>query len=267
MQVQKIPTPKLSHAKRDASEILSERENRLRLIQGLLILMLFVPMYMILHAVYEGILAILVSPDDAWMTALASSVYCIVLLLILTWITLPTLMGFLYMACEMARGEQSSLATMFRPFSAWKHYKEALLLAIFHMSGGCWLVLLLTWLHGFLRPFLDARWMPMLTAAAILLGLILMLRGFAGTAKVYFWRSYALGVRMRLRRMRAMRYGIVFFTRFLPDLLLGILSFGIFLLWDVLPRMAVAYFVYVRQIEDFEFGTEDKLPPNDKSTV
>ena len=51
-------------------------------------------------------------------------------------------------------------------------------------------------------------------------------------------------------RKRRPRGGVRFAIGFLPWILLGILTLGVMLLWEVLPSMAVAYFRYCRQLKE-----------------
>ena len=54
----------------------------------------------------------------------------------------------------------------------------------------------------------------------------------------------------------SVQFSLRFIISFLPSILLGILTLGIYLVWETLPKMAISYFCYVGQI-DLQYVADD----------
>ena len=93
----------------------------------------------------------------------------------------------------------------------------------------------------------------------VFLWLFLVLRRFPVFA-VAFDEELSIKDARRIAKEMA-RYdrlgGMRFFFAYLPRILLGLLTFGVYLLWDVLPCIGVAYFSYCKQMNDMIIGSEE----------
>lgn len=263
MTGEKRRTPGPMGAYTDAGRILALRENRLTLIEGLLLLTVLVPLHLILQSVYEMILALWIPADAILPTLVAIAVYGFLMATVLIFLTIPAILGFLHMASEMARGRETPLVEMFTPFSSGRHYADALYLSSWHFCRlGIWVFLarfcsrtiLLLMGETLLAQLLSG----FLTILVLLVCFLLSLGRFSYTARFETYAADSEQMQGSLSRRTAFRGGFSFFVSFLPWLLLGVLTLGILLLWDTLPRMAVAYFRYASQME--KMRAEETLP-------
>ncbi len=136
----------------------------------------------------------------------------VLLLLALTFlVTLPMLIGISMLASQIAMGERPTLADLFLPFSSPRAHRRALVIA----CTGLW---------SFFGAYLGVR--------------------LADVDK-----TTRRDAKTRMRR-RARFAGFRFFLFCLPRILLGILTFGSYLLWDVLPRASIAYYHYCQLLSE-----------------
>ena len=111
--------------------------------------------------------------------------------------------------------------------------------------------------------FPEELWAGFLCGVAvlieILLWLFLVLRRFAVFAAA-FYEDLSIRDARKIAKTIAKHNrfgGVRFFFAYLPRILLGILTFGVYLLWDVLPCMGVAYFSYCKQMNDMIIRSEE----------
>lgn len=231
-----------------AGAVLAANGNRIKLICLFLLLSLFLMSALLFTAAFFLLLNTLpLAPPQITMLALVT--YAIPLFLLILFWVLPFLQGILTVAYRMARYEDVPLVAVFRPFSkdqlywrhvaiSWDFFWKALILGA---------AIFLTYESGD-TLFSGNFWGGLATALAIV----------AEIAVWFFWCGRNFGLlffalqeeRMPLRSAKkkvkafwkvnpfaAFRY----FGNFLPHILLGILTLGVYLLADVLPRMVLTY--------------------------
>ena len=149
------------------------------------------------------------------------------------------------------------LAELFAPFGNRALYSRILALSY----GWLWrLVVLLCVIaatcHASSALF-DARPLPgvlcgIAVSFEILLGALWLFRSFSVTS-VVIGKEMPLAAAKKAARAASRLCptgGIRFLLSMIPHLLLGLLTFGIFLIWEVLPRMCVAYFLYCNNLSE-----------------
>lgn len=254
-EIQQKPSPAAAYAR--AGEILSRRENRLTLIEGLILLFVLLPFHLTIKSVYDLALALWIPENSIpWLVG-ASTVYGLLTAALLVFLTFPAILGFIHMAGEMVRGEDRvPLITMFYPFSSGTRYSDILYSSslLFGRVGIAPIVLntcrqLVFYYAG---DTLLTRILTGLGAILIIAGVLLWsLRHFSLTAKLDAVCEKEEPVFISVGGL-AFRNGFAFFISYVPWLLLGTVTLGILILWDTLPRMAVAYFCYVEEIDELD---------------
>lgn len=231
---------------KEAKAILGRSGNRLLLIEALAVLLLFFAMYELLHTSFSELLYFL--NLDAWGTALAQFVFYALLFSLTQFFTLPTVLGIFYMARQMYDGEETTLADLFFFFSSRRRYGKALRLSV----RFCILLFLLVILSesmylGFsflLPPTLPYALLCGFLIAVLTIGWVLLV--FVRFPRLFLALSdesvSADPAEERYgERGEGLFCGMRFLLRFLPALLLGILTFGVLLLIDTFPKMLVTY--------------------------
>lgn len=249
MKKSKTHSYDVSEAYREAKWAISGNGNRMTLISALGILMLCGMLYYCLYAALSAVAAVLMV-EESLKQILLTAVYLPLVLLLTLFLTLPLLQGFLLLARDMVRGEETELFGILRPFSQGRLYRRCLGLAF----GAVWRLGLLilcmvgtyrVTLYYFKGSLLAGLVCAMVILAELFVGLILCTRTYAA---LYFaaedGRMPLRAVRRRARELQravsqsALRY----YAYFLPRILLGLATLGIYLLADVLPMMALTYF-------------------------
>lgn len=258
--VKKTP---FSAIRRRAGELLSQNGNRLLLIKALMISLVFVSMYGMLFSAVSAVC--LLYPTNLPFTLVAVSIGCLLAVLLSVFFTCPLLLGNFWIACRVATRECAVLADLFWAFSSGRAYARALRLSwstfwrgalIYLFIGGTVYVF-----STFLPPFLPFQ---------ILCGVLVAAEAFWGLL-LYSHAFFTLYVGMRapdlpwweVKRCVQQNYptgfgrGLRFFFCYLPQMLLGALTFGLLLLADGFPKMLVAYFL---DCADAEAPTESCKP-------
>lgn len=239
----------------DAKAILGRNGNRLLLIEALAVLLLFFAMYELLHTSFSALLYFL--PFDSWGTVLAYLAFYAILFALTQFVTLPTVLGIFQMARQMYDGEETTLADLFFFFSSPKSYGKAIRLSV----RFCLLLFLLVILSeslylafsAFLPPALPYALLCGVLIAVLTIGWVLLV--FTRFPLLFFVLSGedaadCSGGECR-ERSECLFCGVRFLLRFLPSILLGVLTLGVLLFIDTLPKMLVAY-----TCECASFGTE-----------
>lgn len=266
MQNKKIGTPDFSRAWREAGAILASRGNRLILIESVILLLVSVSLYIMLYNVFFTAFAPWVWGEDAVLSVFLQVLYGVAVAALTLFVTLPSVVGGFMLAGEMERGREVMLADLFAPFSSAKRYGRALRLSwgAFWRFGLIVLAVALTLLVGKSLfpeedPALVGLVCGLLAVIEVIVGLMLCTRRFAVMAVALYGEiplSHARNAAENMARM-CRRGGAVFFFSVVPWALLGLLTVGILLLWDTLPRMLIAYFRYCRQMNDMIIRSEE----------
>ena len=261
----KHATSEFVRAYREAGQILSLRGNRLLLIEAILLSLLVVLLYSFFCDTYMVLFGFLIyEPSYLWLSIILI-VLLAVLLSLLTWLfTLPLLIGLLGLAGDVEAGHSPMLADLFAPFSSSRCYRRALALSwgAFWRFGLIVLAVSLTCTVGavfFAGSLLAGLICGVAVMVEISLGVWLVSKCFSTVAvslgndrPIRDVRRYAKGM-WRTCRMG----GALFVLHMIPRILLGLLTLGILLLWETLPRMLVAYFRYCRYMNEKTIRSEE----------
>ena len=251
--------------RRESGEILADRGNRLLLIEAWMVMALSVPLWMAVRNACDALWVSVAAPVD-----LPEELYPVLLwgvgcALLLTAI-FPLLWGVLGLAGKIERGESPVLSDVFVPFADRVSYGKAVWLSfgLLWRALGTLGVTSLTY-EGLLRYAGGSLFWGTVGGVLIVLELTLgvaLLIGWFPTAAVALWERDLSRSEIRARTSRMRRAhpfaGFYFIFGFLPWICLGILTVGIFLLADVLPRMSVGYFRYCKFMTDSLIRMEEE---------
>lgn len=239
----------VSESAETARELLSQNANRMTVIGSLLVWMMSLAIYYFLFSGI-GIIATLFYLDTGVPGFLLLLGYFVLALLYTQFAVLPLLWGVMQIAHGMARGEEVPLADIFLPFSQKKDYRRAVRLA----GGWTWRALLAVALGSLACSaailLLENGAVRFLACLGIVVT-VLFLYLFLGRRR--FWMAALLqdcpnapkrALRRRMKLAHAASPGAVFryLLYFIPRILLGIATLGIYLLAEVLPLMLLTYF-------------------------
>lgn len=250
MKAEGCKRPSLVQIRKESVRILAQKGNRLLLIQAWMLLLLSACLCGMLYTSIGLLAGIL----EVWMPLqwllpwLAGIPFCLFLVL-------PLFVGVMGLACAMSEGREALLADVFAPFSSGRQYRRALRISFSILWRFCGLLLLsaLTWkgmlLVGDGSPIYE--WIGgFLVFAEWTVGLLLVARVFPLLAISYLLPKASV---REARRMTAtfpssVYHGTVFCIGQLPSFLLGLLTVGILLLADWLPRVSVSYIRYCKTV-------------------
>ena len=238
---------RLNHAqlRRESSALLAVRSNRLLLIEALLILSAQLLLYVTLSNVI--LLPAFFTESEAVLLCLElcnrAATYAL-----LVFVTVPTAIGLFYMASEMVDGNAVAVTALFTAFSQKERYRKALSLS-WGLGWRLWLASFAVRLPFAVKRLFfaeNALLTPIcviLTVLAFACTLFLVLKHFTLIGIVVRYGEAPREARRRIGscRVRPALCGIRYWLGFLPQLALGLLTFGILWLWDTLPRMLIAY--------------------------
>ncbi len=225
-----------------AGEILSRDGNRLALIEALSVCLLFVALYTTLNYCFAA-LSLLCDP------ILIGALFGVVVYLTVRLLVAPTVLGLFYMAMQMSGGEEAVLADLFHYLGTGKRYRHALrasrpivyLLTVVIVG----IELTYTAFAMLLPPTLAHLLLCALVIAVEIVGCFLLaVRTYPRFAVAVRNETFlAQDVKREARRTcpAPVRRGCRFFGGFLAWGLLGLLTVGVLLIADTLPRMLVAY--------------------------
>ena len=254
--------PEVRSVRAEAGEILAQNGNRLLLIEAILLCLTVTVLYVTLDTAFiTGVLPLSeqLGGGDVWYVALLPLLaYGLAVGLVTILFTLPLIIGLFGLAAAMERGEEVALPDLFRPFSAMSRYFSAVRLSF----GFFWriglTVLAVSATYQLTDRFGEGRIKAALLCAffiflEIAAALLLCVRRFS--VLFFTWSRQNLSLRQSRRCAAgfckfAYSAGLRYLLGFLPWIVLSLLTFGILLLADTLPRMLVGYFRYYREIAD-----------------
>lgn len=255
-QANSLPTA--DDAARAASEVLSCRGNRLRLVEALLLTILMCSSYAVIDG--TAFVAAQMLPKTPLFSVLIPVAQYAAWLLLSLFVILPLVIGLFRMAYRMEQNRETVLAELFHSFGTSRDYGRALGLSF----GFTWRAVLLAIVIGGTYWLAERLHLPLpaIVGVAVLLvaefavGVFLMSRSFYTLAFSLREPNASLSQCRRgsARVARAFRLrGVGFLLHFLPQLLLGLLTFGILLLMHTLPSLLLAYFRFCQSdsLSDF----------------
>ncbi len=241
----------------EAGETLGKRGTRFLLMQGWIVSLLLVPIYVLLGNAFALLSALLETQYGVPFGVMAQSLSSLLEISITVFVSLPLLLGVVRLGDRAALGEDPVLAEVFASFSSPSEYKRALTLS-FDLYWRLWLILELPYLIHLAAfaviPVDFLAWICtiLLSALSAAAGVYLCLRRFFAL----FFALRPSGNAEKGRMPRSL--GARFWFSCLPHILLGLLTVGVWLLYEVLPRISIAYFQYCNHtIEDLT-QTEEK---------
>ncbi len=265
MRKQRIAPPDVFASNRRASEILASSGTRLILIEAIVLLIVAVSLHMVIVETAVAITDLLMPMGWHALDAIVYPSMILLLLLLALFVDLPLFIGFLRLAAQIEATGEGQLATLFSSFSGKRIYRRSLRLS--------WGYIAWVWLFAVAvivtcavvavslpeQPLLAGLCSGALVVVELALFLIPMMRAFPTLSIALDLRFSMRDVKARMRWVRARMpvSGWRFFLSWLPHILLGLLTFGILLIWDTLPRMAISYFVQVRRMNEMIIRSEE----------
>ena len=257
MRRKKVPSPDFSKAWRAAGVQLADSGNRLVLIGALVILLPTALPYFMLSSVRDALILLLYEHSPASGALPIMLPYTLLLLLYTLLFVFPLIVGFFRMCHRTAQAQTVTLSDVFVCFEGRASYRHSLSLSF----ALVWRLALLTAVAvvtcDLLVQYLGNDVVASLVCGLavlveVLIGLALILRRFPIWAIALDRQISCTAARRTVKQIRrhARTGGILFFLNMVPRILLGLLTFGIFLIWEVLPRMCVAYFLYCNNLSE-----------------
>ncbi len=246
----------------EAGEILSRKSNRLKLIEGLLFCFTFFIFALLLREACLQIAAVLASSQ--WAKILLSVAGGLLFWGSLLLVIGPLLVGLLQMAERMAKDDDVFLGDLFCPFASEKQYLRALIVLFplyWKFAVFCWFPNIA--FNALLSYFGESLFLiipgAIVLAALPVVWALLALRGFARLSFLLQWRMPLLAAGRANRQIAGASFsgGVSWWLRFLPRILLGFLTVGILLVFDVFPRMLISYFRYAGRMTEYPFTPEE----------
>ncbi len=252
----------LSTSVAHAKECLSRDGNRLSMILSLLFVLVSAAPYLLLYQAESLVVASLyLTPRgaDIWFAVL----YGVTAFSLTLFLILPLWQGYVRFAMAIARGNAPEVSLLLSPFGGDGAYSRALWVSASLLLRSTTAFFAATAaLHGAKTWFAESPASLLITVPLVIL---LTLGGFFWCLSLYgtaymAWEDPRMPLREVQARMRRQRkpfrtvpYRYAFC--FLPRVLLGLLTLGIYLLADVIPLMVLTY------CEDMR--ARDAQPDND----
>lgn len=254
MRKKKPNIPRFCELWKRAGDVLARKETRLTLIEALVVMMLQIMLYMVLTQTAMTAEASLGPVESVRYERFSDTVilaWLAVVSLIGAFLSFPLLVGFLRMAVRAADGEEIVVAMLFEPFSSWRSYRRAL--GLEWMLIWRWTLFLIVVLVTCVIAAIGGNvmiWMGIaLVIGEVTLFSYLYARRFF-VAAVVIRRDVSFREAKRMtKKWRGFACSNRFELHFFLWFILGLLTFGILLVWDTLPRMALIYFGYAEEME------------------
>ena len=257
MAWQKIKAPDVADARRQAGDVLAHRGNRLLLIEALIVLLIPFGLYFFLNMAFSSLSELFLAREMELPMVLLTVLYPLLLLLYTLFFTVPLIFGLLRLAHGMICEEDVVLADLFSPFFTRKGYRCAVRLSwtlLWRAAVGVLAIAAIAFLVPVAvpDPIGAVLLCGILILAVVILDLVWLLRQFPLFAVAMYQELQLPDVRRGARTLTWLcpGGGVRFFLYFVPQICLGLLTFGIFLIWEVLPRMCISYLLYCNRIHD-----------------
>ncbi len=237
--MQEKDSKSMSDIRRKSGELLSQNGNRLLLTEALLFSLSTVPAYLFFSYAFSVLWEVSAPAGIALIAMVAS--YVLLMIAFTVFVTGPLLFGLFYMAYRMVKGDRVVLGDLFYAFSASHNYRQALQVAAALVLRVCLCaaVVICTYLF-FLLVF------PNQLIMMLLCGILITAEVIGGALFCYSMHPLTFcileGCPFRESAVQRAERGFRFAAGFVLWILLGLLTVGVLLLWDTLPRMLIAYF-------------------------
>jgi len=260
MKRNRIAPPDVFESHRRASEILAASGTRLILIEAIVILAVAAASHMVIIETAEILAAAAIATGRDWIQTLVYALCTLLLSMLCIFVNLPLFIGFFRLVNEIVQTGEGKLTTLFSSFQSARLYRRSLRLSWGLFVWAILLVCSVGMLIGlFPKELLAALLCGLLAVGITALFLVPMMRAFPTLALAQDATLPMRAVRKRMCRMRTRTSisGWRFFLSWLPQILLGLLTFGILLIWDTLPRMAISYFVQIQKTNEMIIRSEE----------
>lgn len=233
--------------RRESGAILSQNGNRLTLMLALIFCLFSLGLYFVIGYAFSACLWLLEENESA-LVCLSLGAQA-VLYLFVRLLAVPLLSGLVRIADCMRRGESVSLTALFYGFSTYTRYRRTLRLTRCLMWLGYGTALLAAGTYGLFASLptvtlTTALLCALVIALEIVGAVVLSFRAYP----VLYWGVCRESLSMREVKREAHRRipsptaaGARFLLGWIHWIALGILTLGVLLLADVLPRMLVSY--------------------------
>ena len=251
-RVQGVDLPRL---RQEAGEVLWRNANRLTLILAIMVAVSPLMFYLSVWSVFHFAVLPLFPQAELFGCVLM----ILVMLCLSQFLTLPLLTGLLHMASEMESGREVILSDVFYAFSEKRNYKVALRLSY----AVLWRMVLLIAAEGCIYWLFFAlsggTLAVMLMGIPIYVGVFIL--WFRLAARSFLLPYFAMTLPEAAPRMRpyARSVGSYYWIGFFPWIVLSLLTFGILMLADTLPKMLIAYFRLCRKLNELTTQSEDLI--------
>ncbi len=263
MKPRKLQAPALSAIRDPAGECLSRSGNRFLLIEASILLLMNAAFYYLLSSLFSVLQAVFLQSGNHGGIVAAWLICGLLIALCVLFFTLPMLIGLFFLAGQIAKRETPVLSDLFAAFSTGRYRLSLALSFSFFWRAGLIFAAVFATCHTVRFFFAGSLLFGFLCGLLVLvepvLGLLWLLRRFS---LLFFVLDKGMTLEEAMRSARrtyaACRFfGAGFWLWFLPRILLGLVTFGIFLIWEVLPRMCVSYFLYCKQMNEMMNQSED----------
>lgn len=257
--------PDVSRIRREAGGYLAMRSNRMLLILATVTVLSSVLLYVALHGVYSAIMMLatpnemLVVDHTAYITGqIIYAVYIIAIWLLTLLVTVPLFFGLFYMAMQIVTGKEIVFLDVFHSFSSASAYRRAVRLSVSMLWRATLTLLIAIWTFRAAIALSGGSVAIALLGAVfivleIVVALLLSAKYFYAVYLVYTDESVSVAqarekscVITEQDRSAPIRYTV----DYLPWLILSVLTAGILLIADTLPRMLVSYFRFAEATFD-----------------
>lgn len=253
---------------REASALLSVRGNRMRMILASLIVLSTVVFYAMLSSAFDYAIARLFGMLTSDHQGFLLIKYCYFLFIVLTMIyfTVPLALGLLHMAYLISEERETVLSDLFHFFSSRHAYKRASDLSFWLLVRIAPAYVLMELIYAWsIHVTNGSYWGIALAGVMILCEIVLLLFTFFGR----FYSAYLLCVEhsmephvarfvaKRMTKHYGFRVGLCHFSGSLPDILLSVVTMGIYFFVDALPKMLISYFCICRKSISLIIQTEE----------
>ncbi len=233
------PSSSFSHA----GKLLASGGRRMILVEAILLCLPTVGAYILLGRIYAFLYGIM-AEELAGFVMLTSG-YVLLLCALTLFLALPQLYGFLKMCRDISHDVTPMPIDLFAVFSDADAYRRVLALswrAFLRMLCLAGAIALTNILTTFIWSdfWFGALACTLAVAVECLIWWGFVLRDFFRAAAVLDRSDISFS-----NRHGGMRFAFAC----LPRVLLGFLTLGVYLLWDVIPRIGISYFDYCRQLQ------------------
>lgn len=223
---------------RETTDLLATRGNRLRLILAILI----TATAALPELLFLQILDVVLNTFGEAAGASATAVWLAVSAAYLVCFFLPLSSGLFYLAGRMEAEEETVLSDLFYAFTGAQAYRSMLACGLY---TGIPLAVLIAAPYGVTAAL--SGWAGANAGRWVLAALLAVGADFLLFFLLLGWFAKPCGTVRTTGRKPMRRAGGWYFGKFLPHLILSVLSLLIYLIADILPRMLIFYFRFCRE--------------------